>query len=295
LGLLASLLVVFFRAETTALIPLYAIGVFLSFTMSQLGMVVRTWKVGHMKPGEIVKTRVTTLEHDAHWRRHMTLSAVGAIVTGMVVIVFTTTKFSQGAWFVALLIPCLVFVFFRIHYHYREVAQLLSLSGKKWKWHVGPVLSLLLVEDVHAGTLRMVEYAKSLNCPWKAIHIAVNPDKVEVVQQKWAQRVDEGELVILQSPYRHLAEPLRDYIEATLKEMPEGYINVIMGHLAMETFWGQTLHQNSMLVLTLALQNLERVTMTNVPYQISRLKLNGENGGLPAEPVDKSEAVQSSY
>jgi amino acid transporter len=278
LGLLASLLVVFFRAETTALIPLYAIGVFLSFTMSQLGMVVRTWKVGHMKPGEVIKTRVTTLEHDPHWRQHIALSTVGAIVTSMVVIIFTTTKFSQGAWFVALLIPCLVFIFFRIHYHYRDVAQLLSLSGKKWKRHVGPVLSLLLVEDVHAGTLRMIDYAKSLNCPWRAIHIAVNPDKVEIVQQKWAQRVGEGELVILQSPYRHLAEPLRDYIEVELEKMPEGYINIIMGHLAMETLWEQTLHQNSMLVLTLALQNLEHVTMTNVPYQISRLKHNGENG-----------------
>jgi amino acid transporter len=268
LGILAALLVVFFRAETTALIPLYAIGVFLSFTLSQAGMVVRTWKIGHMKAGEIIRTAVTTLKYELHWRGHLALSAVGSLVTGIVVVVFATTKFSQGAWFTALLIPTLVFIFFRIHYHYRDVANMLSLSGKKVKRQVGPVMSLLLIEDVHAGALRMIDFAESLNCPWKAIHIAVNPDKVDIVKQKWAERVGNAELVIVPSPYRRLTEPLCDYIEAELNKMPEGYINVIMGHLAMDSLWEQTLHQNSIVAFTLALQNLERVTVTNVPYQI---------------------------
>ncbi len=278
LGILASLLVVFFKAETSALIPLYAIGVFLSFTMSQSGMVKRIWRIGHLKPGEVVKNDVTTLEHDPHWMPKMALSALGAVVTGIVMIVFAVTKFAQGAWFIILLIPVLVFIFFRIHYHYRAVAQLLSLSGKKPRINPGPVLSVLLVEDVHAGTIRMVNYAKSLGCKWKAIHIEVNEAKSNVVKQKWADRVGEGELIIVPSPYRQLAEPIREFIEGELDASPDGYINVIMGHLAMDSFWGQVLHQNISIVLGLALQGLERVVVTNVPYQIHQIDHNGENG-----------------
>jgi amino acid transporter len=177
LGILAALLVVFFRAETSALIPLYAIGVFLSFTLSQTGMVIHARREGKLKSGEVVETGVTTLRHDPHWQRHMALSGVGAFVTGIVMVVFAVTKFSQGAWFIVLLIPSLVFVFFRIHFHYRDVAALLSLAGKKPKRMTGPVLNLLLVEDVHAGTIRMVDYAKSVKCPWKAIHIEIDPAK----------------------------------------------------------------------------------------------------------------------
>jgi amino acid transporter len=279
LGILASILVVFFRAETSALIPLYAIGVFLSFTMSQSGMVVRIWKTGHMKPGEVIKTEATTLRHDSHWRPKMALSGFGALVTGVVMIVFAVTKFTQGAWFIVLLIPCLVVFFFRIHYHYRDVANLLSLSGKKPKRMTGPVRSLLLVEDVHAGTLRMVDYAKSLGVPWKAIHIEINPDKTPAILQKWAERVGEGELEIVPSPFRQMAEPIREYVQQELEKHPKGYLNVIMGHLAMDTFWEQALHQNSILIFNLALQGLQRVAVINVPYQIHHLEFNGENGG----------------
>ncbi len=278
LGILASILVVFFRAETSALIPLYAIGVFLSFTLSQSGMAVRIWKTGHMQPGTVIKTQATVLEHDPHWQPKMALSAGGAFVTGIVMIVFAVTKFTQGAWFIVLLIPCLVLIFFRIHYHYRDVAQLLSLSGRKAKRHVGPVQSLLLIEDVHAGTLRMVDYAKSTGIPWKAIHIEINPDKTPTIRQKWAERVGEGELVIVPSPFRQMAEPIREFVEAELEKNPKGYINVIMGHLAMDTFWEQALHQNSILIFNLALQGLKRVAVTNVPYQIHHLEYNGEDG-----------------
>jgi len=282
LGILASILVVFFRAETSALIPLYAIGVFLSFTLSQAGMVKRIWKIGHMKPGEVIRNNVTTLEYDPHWKPKMVMSGVGAFVTGIVMLVFAVTKFAQGAWFIILLIPTLVFIFFRIHNHYREVARLLSLSGKKPRINPGPVLSVLLVEDVHAGTIRMVNYAKSLGCNWKAIHIEVNEEKSEMVRQKWTERVGEGELIIVPSPYRQLAEPIRGFIETELSELEDGYINVIMGHLAMDTFWEQALHQNITIVLGLALQGLERVVLTNVPYQIHHLEHNGngDNGQL---------------
>ncbi len=272
LGGLAILLVIFFQAQVSALIPLYAIGVFLSFTMSQSGMVVRARKMGRMKPGEVIKTEATTLEYDPHWRQHMLLSAVGAVVTGIVMVVFAVTKFAAGAWFILLLIPVLVFVFFRIHYHYRDVAAFLSLSNpKRIKHNVGPVMSLLLIEDVHAGTLRMVDYAKSACVPWKAIHVAIRPEKTEEVREKWAERVGDGELVIIPSPYRLLIDPIRECIQNELNKQPEGYINVVMGHLAMDSVWEQALHQNSALIFSLALQGLERVVVTTIPYQIHHL------------------------
>ncbi|MCC7452150.1 MAG: APC family permease [Anaerolineae bacterium] len=278
LGILASFLIVFFRAETSALIPLYAIGVFLSFTLSQSGMVLHTWKSGHLQPGQVVKTDATTLSYDRHWKLRMALSAFGAVVTGIVMVVFAVTKFTQGAFVIIILIPILVLLFFRIHSHYRSVAQLLSLSGKKPKHHVGPVLSILFVEDVHAGTLRMVDYAKSLGCPWKAVHIAVNEAKSDVIRQKWEERVHEGELIIVESPYRQLATRIREFIESEQEAHPDGYINVILGHLATDTLWEQVLHQNTAIVFNLALQDLDRVTMTTVPYQIHHITNGNGNG-----------------
>jgi hypothetical protein len=278
LGILASLLVVFFRAETSALIPLYAIGVFLSFTLSQAGMAVHTWRAGKMKPGEVIESDSTVMRYDPAWRPHMVLSAFGAVVTGIVMIVFAVTKFALGAWFVVVLIPVLVFAFYRIHAHYKDVASLLSLSGKRPKHQIGPVMSLLFIEDVHAGAMRMVDYAKSLGCGWKAVHVAVNPDKADIVKQKWTERIGEGELIVLPSPYRQLTGPIRDFVESELERLPEGYVNVILGHLAMDTPWEQALHQNSAIIFNIALQGLERVAVTNVPYQIHHLRRNGING-----------------
>lgn len=277
LGALATLLIVFFKADTTALIPLYAIGVFLSFTMSQTGMVVRTLKVSRMKPGEKVETESTTLEYTPSWRRQIIISGLGAIVTGIVMVVFVVTKFAEGAWFVTLLIPSMVFVFFRIHHHYQEVAHRLRINGHPIKRQVGPVRSLLLIDNVHLGTLEMIDYAISTGYPWKAVHFAINPSSTEKVRQKWEQYVGRsvpgknGELLVVDSPYRRLIEPLESVIKSELEQMTDGYLNVIIGHLVMDTYWEQALHQNSQILIDLALQNQERVVVIKVPYQIHHI------------------------
>ena len=185
-------------------------------------------------------------------------------------LVFAVTKFTSGAWFVVLLIPILVLIFFRIHRHYQEVAHALSTSTTSAQVDLEsrPVMTLILVDDVHAETVRMVNFAKSLGHPWRAVHIGINPDKIKSVQEKWKKRIGEGELVIIPSPYRLLAEPLRDYILEVQEQTPGSFVHVIMGHLVMDTYWEQALHQNSALLFTLALSRLERVVVTNVPYQI---------------------------
>jgi hypothetical protein len=98
----------------------------------------------------------------------------------------------------------------------------------------------------------------------------VNPDKTQEMKKEWDEYVGEGEIEIIDSPYRQLAYPLRDYIRKMLDEAPDSYVHVIMGHLAMDTFWEQALHQNSVLLFNVALTNMERVVVTIVPYQIHR-------------------------
>ncbi len=267
---LAIALVILAGARTTALIPLYAVGVFLSFTISQSGMVRHLIQVGKLKVGEVVQGLETELEYDAHWKTKAIISAVGAICTFIVMLVFAVTKFASGAWFVVVLVPTLVLIFFRIHRHYKEVAYALSTSGRNVKvdLETRSVQTLILVDDVHAETVQMVNFAKSLGHRWRAVHVAINPDKTPVLQEKWQKRIGEGELVIIPSPYRQLAEPLTEYILSLQEENPGCFIHVILGHLVMDTFWEQTLHQNTALLMSLSLSHLDRVVVTSVPYQI---------------------------
>lgn len=270
LAILASVLVIISGASVTYLIPLYAIGVFLSFTISQTGMVVRLNKIGKLKPGEVVKGLETDLEYDKSWRVHQIISAVGAVCTFVVMWIFAITKFRDGAWVIVLLIPALVFIFFRIHGHYKSVAKALSMdSGIRPDGDPRSVQTLILVDKVHAETVRMVNFAKSLGHPWKAIHVGVNPDAVKETQTRWAQRIGEGELVILDSPFRQLSEPIQEYIEKLQAENSGCFVHVIMGHLSMDSFWEQALHQNSAFIFNLALSRMEHVVVTMVPYQIN--------------------------
>ncbi len=269
LSVLAILLVIIADARTTALIPLYAVGVFLSFTISQAGMVIHLRRVGKLKPGEVVQGLEAPMHYDRNWRTKMIISAVGAVSTGVVMLVFAVTKFATGAWFVVILIPTLVFIFFRIHHHYKEVAKALSWeSSAKPDTMKRNVQTMILVDDVHAETVRMVNFAKAMGEDWHAVHIGVKPEKIPVVQEKWQKRIGEGRLVVIESPYRLLAEPLREYILNLQSNDPECYVHVIMGHLVMDTYLEQALHQNTALIFNLALAGLERVVVTTVPYQI---------------------------
>ena len=274
LAVAASLLVIVLGASTTRLIPLYAIGVFLSFTISQTGMVIRTRKIGRLQPGETAQGLETDLEYDPKWRWHLVISAIGAVSTFIVMMIFAITKFSHGAWFILLLIPTLVYIFYRIHHHYQDVAQALSLENAQVKEiETDRVITLLLVDGIHMGTRQMVKFAKSMGNPWHAVHIGVSQEKTRITQAKWDKYIGEGELVIIDSPYRHLVAPIRGYVMDLLKENPEAIIHIVMGHLAMDSLLSQALHQNSSLILNMGLTGLERVVVTIVPLQIH------QNGG----------------
>lgn len=271
LAALAAFLLVIFRADTSSLIPLYAIGVFLSFTLSQVGMVVRWRRIGRLAPGETQETsHGTHLAHDRHWILKLLLSGLGGLLTATVMVIFAITKFSQGAWIVVLLIPTLVLIFLGIHRHYRRVAAQLSLENLNIHPHRSPVRTLVLVDDVHAGTLRLVNFAKSLRHRWQAIHVAVDPEKAERIRTLWRKRIGEGNLLLLESPYRSISAPLREYLIQLQKENPGIFIHLLVGQLAMPSYWEQVLHRNTNLLIDLVLRDLDRIAVTSVPYQIDQ-------------------------
>jgi amino acid transporter len=270
-------LMVIFNARTTSLIPLYAIGVFLSFTLSQTGMVVRWQKIGKLKKGEetVVPNphgEANVLRHDRHWRSKQIVNAVGAVATFVVMCVFAITKFSDGAWVTVILIPSLVFIFFRIHKHYKDVAHSLSLSQRKVDPHPRNMLTVVMVDDVHAGMVQMVEYALSQGNLWMAIHLDDNPAKTERILLKWQERMGKlnHELTLVPCPYRNLAEAATSFIQQKLDENPNRIIQVVMGQLVMDTWAAQALHANTSFAFTIALQRMSRVVITNVGYQIHK-------------------------
>ena len=283
LAALASLLIFIFGGNVSRLIPLYAIGVFLSFTLSQAGMVKRWQKVGElMRTGKLTpNTEIATLgsilRYDHLWRSKQALNALGAVITAIVTLVFLVSKFTQGAWIIALLIPSLLLLFFRIHHHYRHVAQVLSTAGEHVSAGRLPIQTILLISDVHRETLRLVEVANSLGVPWTAIHVGVNEARLESIQQKWEERVGMGKLVILPSPYRSLSQPIRHYIKSLLAQHPDGFVQVLMGQLRTGSAMTQLLHQNSHFIEQLALQDLDRVIVTVVPVQLSVLEEEEED------------------
>ena len=207
---------------------------------------------------------------DERWRPKQIVNAVGAVMTFVVMIVFAVAKFSDGAWIVVMVIPLLVFLFYRIHVHYRKVAAGLN-QGSLWpNVRPHPVKTLVMVDDVHAGTIHTINFAKSLGAPWTAVHVAIDPEKSERVRRHWEERIgDEAYLKILPSPYRELTGPVHQYVEELMAEIRDGYIHVIVGHLAMGSIQGQALHQNAAIALNLALQDIRRVAVTTVAYQFT--------------------------
>jgi amino acid transporter len=284
----ASLLIIVFNASVSGLIPLYAIGVFLSFTLSQFGMVVRWHRISKLKRGEEATAEHSTLQYDAHWRIKQFSNAVGATITLIVTAVFAYTKFPEGAWVTVIVIPCLVFMFSRVRAHYISVAKALSLRNLPvTKLCARPIRTVILVDDVHRGTLRLVEFAKSLGNPWVALHVDYNDRGAEPMQRKWQERIGEGQLVVLPSPYRHLIEPVRDFVLNERDKIPGGFVHVIMGQLVMTNQVQRTLHSNNALGIMGDLQRFDRVVVTDVPYQLYPHS-NGNGNGvhvIPAAPA----------
>lgn len=269
LAVIASLLVIYFRASVTNLIPLYAIGVFLSFTLSQSGMALRWHKSGQLKPGEEIQEPGSILRHDDGWRHKMVINAIGAFSTFIVMIIFAVFKFSEGAWIILLIIPTLVLIFFAIHHHYRSLANQLSLERQVKPLRMQRNRIIMPIAGVHRGTLIALRYAQSLSDDVTAVHVSIEPKEAEKVVAKWELWGDGTRLVVLNSPYRLFIEPLLDYIDIIdASRNPGDMITIVVPQFVPKNPLVNVLHTHTADTLRKVLLNRTNIVITEVPYQV---------------------------
>lgn len=272
LSIIASILIIIFKASVTLLIPLYAIGVFLSFTLSQFGMALRWRKIGRLKEGEKVIETGSTLHYDKKWRLKMFINGFGSICTAVVMVVFAVTKFREGAWVVLIIIPILVSLFFTIHRHYKDLAAHLTLdrfSGLPARHSRHRVI--MPVSGVHQGTLEALRYAKLLSDDVTAVHISLDPSETEKVQKKWKTWGEGTRLVVLDSPFRLFVEPLLAYIEEIVDHrQPNETITVVVPEFIPSKSWHNALHMRTAHVLRQELLSKHGVVVTDVPYHVHK-------------------------
>jgi amino acid transporter len=266
---IASLLIIVFKASVSALIPLYAIGVFTSFTFSQAAMSRRWWKIGHLAPGEEIKEKSSTLHYEDGWKLKMVINGFGSFCTLIVMLVFSVTKFVDGAWIVIFLTPTLVVIFFAIHRHYKDLASHLSLDD----YGAPPRLSrhrvIIPVSGVHRGSLSALRYARALSSDVTAVHVSIDPDEAEKIKNKWEKWGEGVRLVILESPYRLLLEPLLEYIEEVADQRQANEtITIIVPQFVPQHWYHNLLHTQAAFLLRLALLFKPGIVITDVPYQI---------------------------
>jgi amino acid transporter len=252
LAVFSGILVVIFGGDTSRLIPLYAVGVFLSFTLSQLGMVRRWYST---------KT--------ARWRKSLAINAVGAVATFVVLCVFIITKFIHGAWIVVVVIPLLVLFFREIHAHYVDVAQQLSMNGLE---QLKPIKHSVVVpiSGLHRGTIAALEYAKSISRDnhVTAVYVDFEEEATAKLRDKWERWSAGVRLVVLPSPYRELTRPLLKYIKRLQKQEHDDVITVVLPEFIPAKWWQHILHNQSSLLLKGALLFRQGVIVTSVPYHL---------------------------
>jgi amino acid transporter len=307
LATFSAILVAVFGGDTSRLIPLYAVGVFLSFTLSQSGMV-RHW----LKEGRALGNRsdsvtstadsyigqvtaegekledihvsvtpeatagrnpvdVAVMQKEAsHWRRSIVINGLGAIATAIVLTVLIITKFIHGAWIVVVLIPLIVLMFRSIHAHYLEVAKQLTTEGIE---QLRPIRHEVLVpiSGIHRGVIRALEYAKSIAPDHvTAIYVDLDEEATSRLREKWNQWGAGVDLVVLASPYRSLMRPVVRYIDRLMRQCDNDMVTVILPEFVPARWWHQLLHNQSSLVLKGALLFKKGVIVTSVPYHLEK-------------------------
>jgi amino acid transporter len=253
LSFLACALIVVFRGDTHALIPLYAIGVFLSFTLSQLGMVRRALRL-----------------RDARWARTLLISGTGALATALVVGIFTATKFLQGAWMVVVVIPLLILFFLMLKDHYVQFGK--ALAMEEWS-AVAPRrhTAIVPVSGIHRGVANALTYALSVSKDVRAVYITEHPQDGERMEEQWALWDNGVPLVVLESPYRSVVGPLLRYIDQVDEEFQDdvgALVTVVLPEIVPSKWWHHLLHNNTALLVKGALLFRRGKIVVSVPYHL---------------------------
>ncbi|MHB9131059.1 MAG: APC family permease [Armatimonadota bacterium] len=277
LTVVSILLIMAFNAKTNSLIPLYAVGVFICFTLSQMGMV---RKVRELK--------------EKGWKRMMLVNLVGAIVTGIVAIIQAVTKFTQGAWMVVVILPILVLISYLIKRHYDwfdETMTIREIDPNPLAEEVEPVTVLVLISsDVHRGTLEGLECARAIaernpGSIIRAVHIEMDPTKTQRLLARWAQLVEPHlgkviQLDIVPSPYRWLIEPVKEYIDKIDLERLNDRVIIVLPEFETGSFMTHFLHNFTGRRLRAVLLNRPHITVVSSRYFMRPIAWRRGRGGL---------------
>jgi amino acid transporter len=250
LSLVAGGLIWVFNGDTHRLIPLYMIGVFLSFTLSQTGMFLR-WR--RLRP--------------PRWKVTATINGIGALFTGVVLVIIAITKGPEGAWIVIVLIPVIVFAFRKTKKHYDEVASQLTLRDWAPPQRRTNIV-LVPISGVQRPVVSALRYAESISTDVRAVYVNDNTEQIEALKKEWETWGGSTRLVVLESPFRSLMEPLLDYIEQTERERSNAYITVVLPEFVPSRWWHHLLHNQTALLIKGALLFRPNVVVTSVPFHL---------------------------
>ncbi|MBI5846356.1 MAG: APC family permease [Nitrospirae bacterium] len=254
LGAFSVLLIVLFGGDTHALIPLYAVGVFTAFTLSQAGMVMHWLR-----------------EKGAGWIKGIIINGLGTVTTGVVLLVIAVEKFEHGAWIVLVAIPALVYLTRKIHEHYVAVAEQLSVTACLTSENVYSHHTVIIpISGIQQAVINAIKYGKVLSDDVTAVYVYIDPIETQKVREKWDTLCMGVNLQILHSPYRSVTEPIIDYIESIREKYPEGVITVVLPEFVPTRWWHHLLHNQTALFLKGILLFKKGVVSTSVPVHLRK-------------------------
>jgi amino acid transporter len=249
----AGALLVAFSGDVSALIPLFAVGLFMSFTLSQAGMVVHHRRL-----------------REPHWKRGLVINAVGAFATAVVTLVVVISKFSEGAWIPTVVIPLLVLLFWAIKQHYKKVDNALACPPGTPLPAIVHSVVVLVPDRIHSGVLEALAYAKSLRPEYlHALYVSYDSEHAQRMAALWSAYGFDVGLDIVNSPYRALTRPVLEYVEELDERWPHDVVTVIVPEIVVHHWWEQLLHNQSALLLKSRLLFRKGTVVTSVPAHVS--------------------------
>lgn len=251
LGSIAALLVVVFAGDVTSLIHLYAVGVFLAFSMSDSGMVVHWWRT-----------------RGSGWKKSIAINGADAVLTSSILVIVAVTKFALGAWIVVILIPVITSFFLFVHRHYAHVARQLRILPAQLPPASIDQIVLVPIDDVNYASLRAIAYARSIGSLVVVLHVSTDEAHTEKVRQKMNEFAPDLKLVLIDSPYRAFVRPLLAYIDAIHDQCPEAFVSIVLPEFIPAHRWERFLHNRTAAQLRSAFEKHPNVAVVLVPYML---------------------------
>ena len=275
LSIAAGALVIGFGASVSSLIPLFAVGLFTAFTLSQAGMVVHHWRL-----------------REPRWRLGLVINGVGALATTLVTAVILVSKFTEGAWIPALVIPLLVLLFKGIHHHYETVDRAMRVEPGIKLPEIRHTVVVLVGPKVHLGVIQSLAYAKSLQPDFlHAVSVSYDPEQADRLREQWERFDFDVPLDVVDSPYREINESVLEYLDDLDQRSSSDVVTVIIPELVVHHWWQQLLHNQTALWLKVRLLFREGTVVTSVPSHV--LEEGKIKGPIPPDTTADGPSARS--